>query len=313
MTARFINWLARAALSAGLLVATSPAAIAESYPARTVRIIVPFAAGGPADLLGRVLAERLHQAWGQPVIVENVGGAGGNVGAGMVARAPADGYTLLLNASSHIINASLYDNLPYDAIKDFSPVSEVASYMLVLVLHPSVPAATLPEFVAYARAKEGGVTVANAGTGTPTHLAAVLFAEAAGLNFLHVPYRGAAPATTDLMAGHAAAMFDNPVNAIPQAKAGNLKGIAVTGSKRLALVPELPTVAEAGYRGFETRTWYGFFGPANMPKEIVAKINADTKTALRAPEVSEKLVAQGWDIVTSTPEDFAPVLRAETT
>src|SRR5882724_6334350 len=284
---------------------------AQSYPNRPVRLVVPFPAGGPADALGRVLADQLNKIWGQPVIIENRGGAGGNLGAEVVARSPADGYTLLLNASNHVINASLYERLPYDPIRDFTPVSEVTSYMLVLVVHPSVPAASVKEFVALARSKSDGLSVANAGLGTPTHLAAVLFAQAAGVNLIHVPYRGAAPASTDLIAGQVPAMFNNPVNAVPQVRANNLRALAATGSRRLSLLPDLPTVAESGYSGFETRTWYGLFGPAGLPADIVRKLHADTERALRIPEIANNLVAQGWDILGSEPADFAVVLKSE--
>jgi tripartite-type tricarboxylate transporter receptor subunit TctC len=284
---------------------------AQSYPARPVRLIVPFPAGGPADALGRVLGDQLSQAWGQPVIVENRGGAGGNIGAEVVARSAPDGYTLLLNASSHVINASLYERLPYDPVKDFTAVSEVASYMLVLVVHPSVPAQSVSELVAFAKSRQDGVSVANAGPGTPTHLAAVLFAQAAGINFVHVPYRGAAPASTDLLAGQVSVMFNNPVNAVPQVRTNNLRALAVTGSNRLSLLPHIPTIAESGYPGFETRTWYGLFGPAGVPADIVRKLHSDEQRALRIPDIADKLLAQGWDITASPPEQFAVVLRSE--
>jgi tripartite-type tricarboxylate transporter receptor subunit TctC len=301
-------------LVAGALLATSLAAspaFAQSYPNRPVRLIVPFPAGGPADVLGRVLADHLNKMWGQPVIVENRGGAGGNIGAEVVARAAPDGYTLLLNASSHVINASLYEKLPYDPIKDFTPVSEVASYMLVLVVHPSVPATSVKEFVAVAKSKPEGLSVANAGLGTPTHLAAVLFAQAADVKLIHVPYRGAAPASTDLIAGQTPAMFNNPVNAVPQVKASALRALAVTGANRLSLLPDTPTVAESGYPGFETRTWYGLFGPAGLPADIVRKLHADVEKALRIPEIANNLIAQGWDITASPPDQFSVVLQSE--
>jgi tripartite-type tricarboxylate transporter receptor subunit TctC len=284
---------------------------AENYPDKPVRIVVPFAAGGPADALGRILGEKLSQRWGQPVIIENRGGAGSTIGATAIARAAPDGYALLLNASSHVISASLTEDPTYDPIKDFTPISEVASYMLVLVVHPSVQATTLQDFVAVARSRPEGLTVANAGSGTPTHLAAALFAQTAGLNFVHLSYRGAGPATNDLLAGHALAMFNNPVNAVPQVRANSLRALAVTGSKRLSLLPELPTIAEAGYPGFETRTWYGLFGPAGLPPELVAKLFTDTYWALHSSDVAEKLAAQGWDILGSAPADFAVVLKSE--
>jgi tripartite-type tricarboxylate transporter receptor subunit TctC len=306
--------ISRCLLPALILVAaltTSASGWAQGYPNRPVRLVVPFPAGGPADALGRALADQLNKMWGQPVIVENRGGAGGNLGAEVVARAAADGYTLLLNASSHVINASLYEKLPYDPIKDFTPVSEVASYMLVLVVHPSLPAKSVNEFVAFANSKQDGLSVANAGLGTPTHLAAVLFAQAAGVNLVHVPYRGAAPASTDLIGGQVPAMFNNPVNAVPQVRSNNLRALAVTGSKRLSLLPDLPTIAESGYPGFETRTWYGLFGPAGMPADVVRKLHVDTEKVLRIPEIANNLVAQGWDIAVSPPDQFSVVLQSE--
>jgi tripartite-type tricarboxylate transporter receptor subunit TctC len=310
MHRRLFRWLFAALVLVAAL-ATSTASSSQNYPNRPVRLVVPFPAGGPADALGRTIADQLNKMWNQPVIVENRGGAGGNLGAEVVARAAPDGYTLLLNASSHVINASLYEKLPYDPIKDFTPVSEVASYMLVLVVHPSVPANSVKDFVAFAKAKPDGLSVANAGLGTPTHLAAVLFAQAAGVNLIHVPYRGAAPASTDLIGGQVPAMFNNPVNAVPQVKANNLRALAVTGSKRLALLPDLPTIAESGYPGFETRTWYGLFGPAGMPADIVRKLHADIEKVLRMPEVANNLVAQGWDIAVSPPDQFSKVLQSE--
>jgi tripartite-type tricarboxylate transporter receptor subunit TctC len=311
MNARLLRLFTRALLCPVLIFASLQSAIAQTYPDKPVRLVVPFAAGGPADALGRILGEKLGQRWGQAVVIENRGGAGGNIGAAVVARAAPDGYTLLLNASSHVINASLTENLPYDPIKDFTPISEVASYMLVLVVHPSLPASTVKDFVDVARARPDGLTVANAGSGTPTHLAAVLFAQAADLNFVHLSYRGAAPATNDVLAGHVLAMFNNPVNAVPQAKANSLRAIAVTGSKRLSLLPDLPTIAESGYPGFETRTWYGLFGPGGLPPEHVAKLFADSHWALHSPDVAEKLAAQGWDVLGSAPADFAVVLKSE--
>jgi tripartite-type tricarboxylate transporter receptor subunit TctC len=304
------------ALAYALLCAVASCALwqqaeAQGYPDKAVKLVVAFPAGGPADVLGRLLAEKLGPRWGQPVIVENRGGAGGNVAAAMVARTPPDGYTLLLNASSHVINASLSESLTYDALKDFTPVAELASYMIVVAVNPAVPAKTLKELVAHARTQPAGLTVANAGPGTPTHLAAVLFAQAANVNFVHLSYRGAAPATNDVVAGHVPAMFINPVNAVPQAKSNLLRILAVTGSKRMALLPDVPTVAELGYPGFETRTWFGLWGPAKMAPEQAAKVAADVKWALNSPEVVAKLAGQGWDVVASTPSEFSAVLKSE--
>jgi tripartite-type tricarboxylate transporter receptor subunit TctC len=293
-----------------ILLLAAPAA-AETWPTHAVRVMVPFAAGGPADTLARVVGDKLSLAWGQPVVVENRGGAGGNIGAELAARAAPDGYTLLVNPSNHVINASLYDKLPYDPLADFTPLTEVASYMLVLVVHPSVPAATLAEFVAWARAQPKGLAIANASTGSPTHLTAALFAQAAGLDFVHVSYRGAAPANADLLGGQVKAMFNNPINALPQIKAGALRALAVTGRERLALLPDVPTVAEEGYPGFEASTWYGLFAPAGVPPALAAKISADAIAALKLPDVREKLSQQGFDVIAGDPAAFAALLKTE--
>jgi tripartite-type tricarboxylate transporter receptor subunit TctC len=298
------------ALAAAILAAAAPTA-AQSWPTRAVRMIVPFAAGGPADTLARVIGDKLSGVWNQPVVIENRGGGGGNIGTELAARAAPDGYTLLINPSNHVINASLYAKLPYEPLADFTPLGEIASYMLVLVVHPSVPVHTLKEFVAYAKAKAEGLTVANASTGSPTHLTAALFAQAAGLNFVHVSYRGAAPANTDLLAGQVPAMFNNPLNALPQIRAGALRAIAVTGEQRLAQLPDVPTVVEEGYPGFSASTWYGLFAPVNLPPAIADKINADMVAALRLPDVREKLTAQGFDVIGSDRESFAAKLKTE--
>jgi tripartite-type tricarboxylate transporter receptor subunit TctC len=277
-----------------ILLLTLPAS-ADTWPARAVRIVVPFVAGGPADTLARVLADKLSAAWGQPVVIENRGGGGGNIGAELAARAAPDGYTLLINPSNHVINASLYAKLPFDPIADFTPLSEIASYMLVLVVHPSVPATTLKEFVAYARAQPKGLTLANASAGSPTHLTAALFAQVAGLNVVHVSYRGAAPANADLLGGQVPAMFDNPMNALPHVNASALRALAVTGEARLALLPDVPTVAEQGYPGFASGTWYGLFAPARLPPELADKISRDAIAALRSPMAPRGAPARGRD------------------
>ena len=290
----------------------SPAPVtAQTYPAKPVRIVVPFPPGGPADVLGRMLGQKLAERWGQSVVIDNRGGAAGNIGAEFVAKSAADGYTLLLNATSHVVNASMYSKLAFDPLKDFTPVTEVASYMLVLVVHPSVPVTTLAQFVALAKAKPGQISVANTGAGTPTQLAAELFKISAGINFLQVPYKGAGPANTDLLGGQVVAMFNNPINAMPYAKAGKLRALAVTGLQRLAIAPELPTIAESGYPNFEAGTWYGFFGPAQLPPEIVAKIHADVVAVLRLPDIQQKLGAQGWDSIGSNPTEFAAKLKSD--
>jgi tripartite-type tricarboxylate transporter receptor subunit TctC len=290
---------------------TTTLAVAQTFPAKAVRVVVPFPPGGPADVLGRMLGQKLAERWNQTVVIDNRAGAAGNIGAEFVARSAADGYTLLLNATSHVVNASMYSKLAFDPLKDFTPVTEVASYMLVLVVHPSVPATTLAQFVALAKARPGQISVANTGAGTPTQLAAELFKSTAGINLLQVPYKGAAPANTDLLGGQVIAMFNNPINALPFVKAGKLRALAVTGVQRLSIAPELPTVAESGYPNFEAGTWYGVLGPAQLPPEIVAKIHTDVVAVLRLPDIQQKLGAQGWDSIGNTPAEFAAILKSD--
>ena len=302
----------RKALFATLLMAQALGAAASDYPSKPIKFIVPYPPGGPTDAMARLIQVPLQAKLKTPVIIENRGGAGGNIGTDFVAKSPADGYTMVLAASGPMaVNSTLYRSMPFDPLKDLAPVIQISAFPLVLVVHPSVPAKSVKEFVAYAKSKPDGLSVANAGLGTPTHLAAVLFGQAADVKLVHVPYRGAAPASTDLIAGTTPAMFNNPVNAVPQVKSGNLRALAVTGANRLAMLPDTPTIAESGYPGFETRTWYGLFGPAKLPAEIVSKLHADSAKALRIPAVADNLVAQGWDITVSPPDRFAVVLSQE--
>ena len=295
---------------ATLAVAPAPA-VAQTFPNKAVRLIVPFPPGGPSDVLGRLLGEKLAERWGQPVVIENRGGAAGNIGAEVVARSASDGHVLLLNASSHVINGILYSKLPYDPIKDFTPITQVASYQHMFVVHPSVPARSVKEFVALAKSKPGTLTVANSGSGTPGHLAAELFMTTAGIKYVHVPYKGSAPATTDLLGGQVVAMFNNPVNTLPYTSAGRLRALAVTGTQRLAVAPDIPTVAESGYADFEAGTWFGLFGPAGVPPAAVARIHEEIVRALKLPDIRQKLAAQGWDLIGNSPSEFAGVIKAD--
>jgi tripartite-type tricarboxylate transporter receptor subunit TctC len=299
------------ALIAGMSIAPIGAVHAQPYPSKPVRLIVPFPPGGPADALGRLFGQKLSESWGQPVVVENRAGAGGNIGAEIVAKAAPDGYTLLLIANSHAINAGLYASLPYDPVRDFMPISQIASYMLVLVTHPSVPATSVAELVTLARSRPGQLKYASAGNGTMTHLAAEMFRLATGTDMVHVPYKGAAPATNDLLGGQVDLMFNNPVSSFPHVRAGTLRALAVTGASRLSTAPEVPTIAELGYAGFEASTWYGFLGPAGMPKDVVSKVQTEIVRVLRLPDVQERLAAQGFDSIGTTPEQFGEVLRAD--
>ena len=283
-------------------------AAAQNFPTRPVRIVVPFPPGGPADMLGRLIAEKMTQSLGQSVLIENRGGAAGNIGAAAVARMPNDGHALLLNASSHVINGILYDKLPYDPIKDFTPVSLVAQYNHMLVVHPSMPVRSVKELVELAKAKPGSISVGNSGAGTPGHLAGELFMIAAGIKLMMVPYKGSAPATTDLLGGQIHAMFNNPVNTLPFLQAGTMRAIAVTGKKRLAVAPNIPTVDESGYPGFEAGTWFGLYGPAGMSPAIAAKLQDSVAHAVKQPDVAKKLADQAWDVVANTPAEFAALV-----
>jgi tripartite-type tricarboxylate transporter receptor subunit TctC len=285
---------------------------AESWPAKPVRLVVPYPPGGPADALGRLFANKLSEIWGQPVLVENRGGAAGNIGTQAVAKAPPDGSTFLLHSSSQVINAALYKQPGYDPIADFTPISEIAYYMLVVVTHPSLPVASLAELVAAAKATPGSISYASAGgAGAPTHLAVELFKRVAGIDLLHVPYAGAGPATTAILGGHVMVMFNNPLSALPHVRAGELRGLAVTGARRLPLAPELPTVAESGVPGFDVSAWYALFAPVKTPAVIVRKMNVDAVAALHDPVVKGQIEGLGLEIVASTPEELASMLKAE--
>lgn len=300
----------RTALVLSAVALASPVRVAaQAWPARPVRLVVPFPPGGPADVIGRLLGERLGEFWGQPVLIENRGGAGGNVGADLVARAAPDGHTLLLAASSHVQGAALYTRLAFDPVRDFTPVTQVAYYALVLVVHPSVPADSLPAFAALLRARPGEVTVTSAGTGTPTHLTAEMFALQAGVTFTHVPFQGAAPAFTALLARQVQAMFNNPVLAVPAAQAGQLRALATTGAARSATLPETPTVAESGYPGFESGTWYAVLGPAGLPAPVVTRIDADLRRVVTLPAIRQRYAAQSLELRLAGPEELATIMR----
>ncbi len=282
----------RALLACAALPAT---ARAQAWPTRPVRLIVPFVPGGPADLIGRILAEALERGWGQPVVVENRGGAGGNLGAELVARAAPDGHTLLLNTSGQVQGAAMYRKLAFDPVADFTPIAMVAYYGLVVVVRPGLAAASLADFVALMRARPGEITVASAGVGTPTQLTAELFRLRAGAAFTPVPFNGAAPAQTALLAGQVDAMFQNPVLAVPAVRDGKLRALATTGAARAEALPDVPTVAEQGYPGFEGGTWYAVLGPAGMPADLTTRIEADLRRAVAQPAVRERFAAQSLE------------------
>jgi tripartite-type tricarboxylate transporter receptor subunit TctC len=298
---------------AALVLAGSPGALAQAWPAKPVRIVVPFPPGGTTDILARAAGLRMTEAWGQPVVIDNRPGAAGNIGAELVAKAPNDGYTMLMGTvGTHAINASLYARMPYDHVKDFAPVVLVAAVPNVLVVHPSVPANSVAELVAYGKANPGKLNFASSGSGTSIHLAGELFKVSTGLTMQHVPYKGSAPALTDLVGGQVQLMFDNLPSALPHIKAGRLRALAVTTAARAPALPEVPTVAESGLPGFEASSWFGLLAPAGTPADVIAKVNGELARWIASPEAKERLLAQGANPAGGTQEDFARHIAAET-
>ncbi len=288
----------------------SNAAWSDVYPNKPVRIVVPFAAGGTTDIVTRILGQKLTELWGQQVVVDNRGGAGGIIASELVARAPADGYTILMGTvSTHGINLSLYKKIPYDPIKDFAPITLVALTQSVLMLHPSVPANSVKELIALAKAKPGQLNFGSAGFGGSQHLAGVLFGSLAGVKMNHVPYKGTAAALVDLMSGQVQFMFDTLPSAMPFVKGGKLRALAVTGLKRSSSLPDLPTVSEAGVPGFETTAWYGALVPTGTPQAVIRQLNTDFVRTVGIPDVQERIMANGAEPVANTPEQFAEFIR----
>ena len=284
----------------------------DNYPNRPVRWIVPFAPAGPTDLMSRAVSEKLSQRLGQPFVVDNRPGAGGNIGAEVVARSAPDGYVLMIgHVGTHAVNAALYSKIGFDPVKDFTPISLIATYPLGLFVHPSVPAKTPKELIAYARAHPGQLNFASAGNGGPTHLTGELFKSSAGIDIVHVPYKGNAAALTDLVAGRSHMMFSNLLTAMPHAKAGKLRAIGISGLKRMPVAPDLPTIAESGLPGFSSVPWYGALAPANLPKPLLTKLNGEIVRAIAQPDIQEKFVPQGVNLESSTPEQFAALIKSE--
>jgi tripartite-type tricarboxylate transporter receptor subunit TctC len=294
-----------------LLAAFSVAHAQESYPNRPIRFILPFPPGGPTDILGRLISERLGAQLGQPVVTENRGGAGGNVGAEAAARSAPDGYTIVLVAPSLAISPSLYKKLAYDPVKDFAPVSLVATVPNVMVTNPSVPANTLSEFIALAKKKPGAMNFGSGGNGTSNHLAGELFNIVAGVRLVHVPYKGVNLAMNDVMSGEVQLVVIGIPAAAPHIKAGKLRALAVIDSKRAAALPEVPTVAQAGLSDFDVTTWYGVLAPAGTPRAIVTRLNAEIVAVMQSPEMKERLATMATEPMSSTPEEFADLIRRE--
>ena len=303
--------LVRHAALAFLLALAWPA-FSQPFPTRPARLVVPFPPGGPLDAVGRSIAQKLSETWGQGVVVENKPGAGGNIGADLVAKSPPDGYTVVMGAlSTHAVNPSLYASMPYDAQKDFAPITRVAITPNVLVVNPALPVHSVKELIAYAKANPGKLSFGSGSTGSAGHLAGELFKVDAGIDMVHVPYKGAAPATQALLAGDTQLMFDNLANAMAQVKAGKLRALAVTTAQRSRLAPELPTMAEAGVPGFDISTWFGLLAPAGTPPDVIARWNADVTRILNSPDMRERLLAQGAEAAPDSPAEFRQFIAGE--
>jgi len=303
-------------LSLAMAPALSPCPVSgqapDAWPSKPVRLLLPFPPGGPTDILGRIVSDRLSAALGQPVVVENRGGAGGNVGAEAAAKSAPDGYTILLVSNPIAISPSLYTRLNYDPQKDFAPVGLLATVPNVMVTHPSVPAHTLQEFIALAKSKPGGMNFGSGGAGTSNHAAGELFNIVAGVKLVHVPYKGVNLAMNDVLAGQIHLVVIGVPAAGPHIKAGRLRALAVIAPQRLPALPDVPTVAEAGLPNFEVTTWYGVLAPAGTPKGIVGRLNAELVRIMHSPELKDRLAAMATEPATGTPEEFADFIKRET-
>jgi tripartite-type tricarboxylate transporter receptor subunit TctC len=309
----FARWLI-----AVIVCAVLAPAQAQTWPSKPVRIVVPFPPGGTTDIVARSIGVELQRMWQHAVVIENRPGAGGNIGADLVAKAAPDGYTLLMGTvGTHAINKALFEQngakMPFDPAKDFVPITLAAGVPNVMVINPKLPVNTVAEFIAYAKARPGQLNMASSGNGTSIHLSGELFKTVTGVYMVHFPYRGSAPAITDLIAGNMNVMFDNLPSALPHIKSGRLKALAVTSRTRSPALPDVPTIEEAaGLKGFDASSWFGLFAPAGTPRTIVDRIQADVAKALAQPEVRERFIAQGADPGGNTPDQFAAFIRAET-
>jgi tripartite-type tricarboxylate transporter receptor subunit TctC len=298
-------------LVATITLTLSALALAQTYPTRQVRIVVPFPPGGTSDILARTIGARLSAPLGQPVVIENRPGAGGNIAADHVAKSAPDGYTLIMGTSSLAISQSLYKKLTYDLVQDFAPITQAVNYTNLLVVHPSAGVKSVDELLKLARAKPGSLSYGTAGNGTPPHMTGELFKAYTSVNIVHIPYKGGAPAIADLIAGQIPMMFDNVPPLLPHVRAGKIQALAVTSLARIAVLPEVPTLHELGLKDFDAVGWNGLLAPAGTPRDIVARLNTEVVRVLRIPEVRDQLTSQGADIVGNSPEQFAAWIRAE--
>ena len=299
--------------AAMLPMATPAAAQAPTYPDKPIHIVVPFPVGGVADTFGREIGRKLTEAWGQPVVIDNRTGAGGNIGADIVAKSAPDGYTLVIgNIGTHAVNVSLLPVMPFDPIKDFTPIVHVLDAEGLLVVNPSIKATTVPELIALARAQPGTLSYGSAGVGTTSHLAGELFKSMTKVDIVHVPYKGNVPAITDLLGGQTSMIFATMPTVLPHVRAGKLRPLAVLGTARSPALPDVPTVAES-VPGFEVSNWIGLFGPAGMPPAIVARLNVEVQKIMRSPEIQKRLETEGAKFIPMTPDQFATFQKAEIT
>ncbi|MEN9330407.1 MAG: hypothetical protein RLZZ484_1595 [Pseudomonadota bacterium] len=303
-TLRSLLWAAMSCLLAASVQA-------QPYPSKPVRVVVPYPPGGPTDIVARVLFQQVAESTGQQFVIDNRAGAGGNIGAEHVAKSPADGYTLLIGTTAHAINMSLFKSLNYDVQKDLAPVSLLTQGPLVLVTHPQFPANSVKELIDMAKAKPGSLNFASSGNGQSTHLSAELFNSMAGTKMVHVPYKGSAPALSDLMTGQVGIMFDTTLSAMPFVRAGKLKALGVTSPQRTPAAPDVPTIAESGLPGYEVFAWNGVFVPAGTPKAIVVQLNEEIRKAMQLPQVRDKFSAQGFAASWNTPDQFGVFVRNE--
>jgi len=288
--------------------------LAQNYPNRPIRLVVPFSPGGAADVPGRILTQKMSEAFGQQVVVDNRPGAGSTIGAEQVAKAPPDGYTLLTISNTHFVSAALYKKLAYDSIGDFAPVTQVTSAPNVIVVHPSLPARTVKELIALAKARPGKIDYASSGNGSTQHLTGALFTKMAGISMTHIPYRGSGPATADLISGQVTVGFPGIAGMLPQIKSGRLRALAVTSARRSPELPEVPTVAEAGIKGYDVTAWFGVAGPKGMPRDIVIKLHTELLRILKNPDVQRLLLNAGQEVAwQETPELFGEMLKVEAT
>jgi len=304
--------LVAAGAAAFALVLGATSVVAQSYPSRPIKIIVPFAPGGPNDILARIVGQKLNEQWGQPVVIENRGGAGGTIGIEAAVKSPPDGYTIAMGGSSNLtIAPGLYAKLAYDPVRDLAPVVNVAVVPYTLAINPHVPAKNIKELVAIAKSKKGRLSYGSSGSGSVSSLAAEMLKAATGADIVHVPYKGTAPAVTDMIAGQIDMMMADFAAVEPFAKAGKLRLLALAGSKRLSLAPQLPTMAEAGIKGYAMDVWFGIVAPAGTPKDIVAKLNAAIVSGLKAPDVKQRFGGLGYEAIGDTPEQFAATIKTD--